>query len=130
MSQEIQDNQTSVVDYQQLLVRCLNNLAFSERMLNLFQTQCEQEIARLEEAFNTGNADSVRKIAHRLAGASANAAAIGLQRSAADLRVAASDGLMDKAAESLNRLRAEWRRFGEEMSSRQNIARSASAVSH
>ena len=130
MSQETLDNSTAVIDYQQLLVRCLNNLAFTERMLNLFQTQCDQEIACLEQAFNEGNADAVRRIAHRLAGASANAAASGLQRSASELRVAASDGLTDKTTDSLERLRCQWRRFGEEMSSRQGKSQPASVTSN
>ena len=125
MSQQALEDRSLVIDYQQLLVRCLNNLAFSERMLSLFQTQCEQEMACLEQAFQQGNAESVRRIAHRLAGASANAAAFGLQRSAAELRVAAADGLNEKATESLDRLRLEWRRLGEEMSSHQNATKNA-----
>jgi HPt (histidine-containing phosphotransfer) domain-containing protein len=128
MSHQTVDDGQAVIDYQELLVRCLNNLEFSERMLNLFQSQCDQEIACLERAFNEGNADSVRRIAHRLAGASANAAAFGLQRSAAELRASATAGLDEKATESLERLRSEWRRFGDEMSSRKDATKTVATV--
>lgn len=34
----------SVVDYDELVMRCLNNLDFAERMLVLFQKHCSDEM--------------------------------------------------------------------------------------
>ncbi len=106
----------SVVDYDQLVARCLNKLDFAERMLTLFQSHCGEELAVMERAYEEANLESVRLIAHRLAGAAANAAAYGVQACAAELRRAASAGSPEQVAQSLEKLRLEWRRFNEAMS--------------
>ena len=103
----------SVIDSQELLTRCLNNLDFAERMLNLFEGRCCEELTDLDAAFEKGDLNAVRLIAHRLAGACANAAAFGLQTSATELRHAATDGSIEKASRCLHDLRQEWHRFME-----------------
>ncbi len=115
MAQANVQDLSSVVDYQQLLVRCLNNLEFAERMLKLFQEQGGKEMAVLEEAFDRGDTDAVRRIAHRLAGASANAAAFGMQRCASELRTALAGGSQEQANQCMDHLRSEWSRWGEVM---------------
>jgi HPt (histidine-containing phosphotransfer) domain-containing protein len=111
MSQTKAERLSSVVDYDQLVSRCLNKLDFAERMLTLFQSHCGDELAVLERAFAEGNLESVRLIAHRLGGAAANAAAFGLQTCAGDLRMAASSGSREQTERSLVELQREWRRF-------------------
>jgi HPt (histidine-containing phosphotransfer) domain-containing protein len=107
------NDMASVIDQKALLTRCMNRLDFVERMLTLFQDQCGLEVAELEQAFDNGDMNSVRRIAHRLAGASANAAAIGLQARAAQLRLAADDGSREKTSQCLVELQREWHRFTE-----------------
>ena len=107
---------STVVDYDQLVTRCLNKLDFAERMLSLFQNHCGEEMVVLERALETANLESVRLTAHRLAGAAANAAAFGLQSCAADLRIAASSGSLEQTSHSLSALQNEWRRFNDAMS--------------
>src|SRR5262245_7493911 len=70
---------SSVVDYEELVTRCLNKIDFAERMLTLFQSHCGKELAVLEQACEAADLEAVRRISHRLAGAAANAAANGLQ---------------------------------------------------
>jgi HPt (histidine-containing phosphotransfer) domain-containing protein len=111
-----------VIDHQALLTRCLNRLDFVERMLRLFQDQCGMEVADLEQAFDQGDMNSVRRIAHRLAGASANAAAVGLQARAAELRHAADEGSLEKTSQCLVELQREWHRFTEARSADQKLS--------
>jgi len=111
MSQTKAERLSSVVDYDQLVSRCLNKLDFAERMLTLFQSHCGEELAVLERALAEDNLESVRLIAHRLGGAAANAAAFGLQSCAGHLRLAASSGSREQTEKSLVELQQEWRRF-------------------
>ncbi len=105
----------TVVDYDELVTRCLSNLDFAERMLALFQNHCGEELVVLEQAYEAGNLEALRLTAHRLAGAAANAAAFGVQGCAADLRRAASSGSLEQAGQSLVELQREWRRFNDAM---------------
>lgn len=97
-----------VIDHRALLTRCLNKLDFAERMLMLYQGHCPTELAELDRAFADQNIESVRRIAHRLAGASANAAAPGMRARASDLRQAVDQGALDQAARCLAELHREW----------------------
>jgi HPt (histidine-containing phosphotransfer) domain-containing protein len=106
---------STVVDYDELVTRCLNKIDFAERMLTLFQNHCGQELAHLEQACETGDLESIRRISHRLAGAAANAAAGGLQGCAAELRRAATSGSLDTVTKCLGELQREWRRFNDAM---------------
>ena len=119
MSLETLQSLSSVIDHNALLTRCLNNLDFAERMLTLFQGHCGKELTNLEHAFDEGDMDSVRRLSHRFAGASANAAAFGLQARAAELRHAASDGEFEKTSQCLTELRQEWRKFTAAMGAEQ-----------
>jgi HPt (histidine-containing phosphotransfer) domain-containing protein len=115
MSQKHAERLSSVVDYEELVTRCLNKIDFAERMLALLQNHCGDEMAVLERAYAEGNLESVRLIAHRLGGAAANAAAFGIQSCAADLRLAASSGSVPQTSRSFKDLQREWRRFNEVM---------------
>ena len=101
---------SSVINRDELLTRCLNNLDFAERMLKLFQEQFRDELVVLEAAYDQGNFESIAKIAHRLQGLR-DAAAFGLQDRAANLRNAVKGGAPDRAAQCLTDLQQEWKRF-------------------
>lgn len=116
MSLENVQRLSSVMNFDELLTRCLNNIEFAERMLTLFHGRCADDVAELEEAFNRSDIDSVRRIAHRLAGASANAAATGLQSRAAELRRAVDRNATHEIQPRLLELREEWRRFADALS--------------
>jgi len=122
MSLESLEGLSSVIDHQALLTRCLNNLAFAERMLTLFQARCGEELAELEQAVDKGDIEAIRRISHRLTGASANAAATGVQARASDLRHAADDGALDKASECLVELRGEWHRLTAAMAAGERVS--------
>ena len=105
----------SIIDGKALMARCLNNFDFVERILTLFQDRCEVELTELDRAFEAGDLDAVRRIAHRLSGSCANAAATGLQKRAADLRHSLDESEMPRAEECIAELRAEWNRFSRAM---------------
>jgi HPt (histidine-containing phosphotransfer) domain-containing protein len=104
------------------MTRCLNRLDFAERMLSLFHDQFGEELSELEQAFDDGNLVSVGKIAHRLQGACANAAATGLQSRAAELRNAVNKGSRDETSQRLSDLQSEWQRFSTAMKPDGNLA--------
>lgn len=106
----------AVIDHESLLTRCLNKLDFAERMLMLYQGHCAGELTELDQAFERGDMESVRRIAHRVAGASANAAAFGMRAKATELRHAIDGGSVDVAKECLTQLREEWDKVNSAMS--------------
>ena len=110
-------NDFGVIDRNELMTRCLNNLEFAERMLNLFESRCGEDLAELERAFEQGDIEKARRISHRFAGASANAAAARLHGRATELRNDLREGSLDAARPRLQELRQEWQRFAEAMSS-------------
>lgn len=110
------ENVSSVIDRKALLTRCLNNLDFAERMVALFQEQFCEEMTVLEQEFERGNLDAVGKVAHRLQGACANAAAFGLQARAGNVRKAVNEGSREKTTQCVAELQQEWQRFSSVMS--------------
>lgn len=109
---------SAVIDSQALLARCLNNLDFVERILTLFEDRGTVELKKLDEALEAGDAETVGRIAHRLAGACANAAAFDLQISAANVRKAVNKNSLQEAAECVEELHEQWRRFNQVMAAR------------
>ncbi len=108
---------SGVIDLDELMTRCLNNLDFAERMLHLFENRCGEDLIELERAFDQGDIEKARRVSHRFAGASANAAAGRLHGRATELRNELREGSLDTARPRLNQLRQEWQRFSEAMSS-------------
>lgn len=97
-----------VIDHESLLTRCLNKVDFAERMLKLYQDHCAEELRGLDLAFEHGDYDAVKRIAHRVAGASANAAATGMRARATELRQAVESGSLESARDQLISLHREW----------------------
>lgn len=113
---------SSVIDDKALLARCLNNLQFVERILALFDGKCGEELSELDRALEAGDIESVSRIAHRLTGACANAAAFELQSCASKLRTAAEKNALPEAATCLEELRCGWQRFSAALSTRQKTS--------
>jgi HPt (histidine-containing phosphotransfer) domain-containing protein len=94
-----------------LLGRCLGNLQFAERVLTMFQQRCDEDLAELERAVATEDTEAVVSLAHRLKGASANAAALGLRARASQMEQAARRRSLAETRQHLEDLRDEWHRF-------------------
>lgn len=102
------DELSDVIDVDDLMTRCLGNLTFAERILNVFQDRCDADLADLEQAIEAHDLEQIGRIAHRLKGACANAAARSMQEKAADLWSAASKGSWEGVSERFGELRREW----------------------
>ncbi len=127
MSPEEWDGLSSIIDNQALLRRCLNNLQFAERILTLFECTCGEELAEVDRALEAGDVDAISRIAHRLQGSSANAAAKELQARAAKLRTAAQERSLPEVSVCLQELRSEWQRLGAALSGHQPTPVAASS---
>ena len=115
MSPEDLQSLSSVIDSKALLARCLNNLDFAERILALFENRGAVELAELDRALEAGDVETVSRIAHRLSGACANAAAVELQICASNLRTAANQNSLPDMSAGLKELHGEWQKFVDAM---------------
>jgi HPt (histidine-containing phosphotransfer) domain-containing protein len=122
MSPEDFDGLSSVIDSQALVGRCLNNLDFAQRILTMFEGRCETELAELDQALEKGDVETIRRIAHRLTGTCANAAAFELQACASKLKHAADDCSIEETSDCLQDLKREWERFSTVMSTRRKTS--------
>jgi HPt (histidine-containing phosphotransfer) domain-containing protein len=102
---------TNVVDVDELLGRCLGNLAFAERILAVFQQRCGTDLEELERAIDSEDLERVAAIAHRLKGACANAAAHSLYERITQLRKAACAGAIVDVSAHYRNLRNDWGNF-------------------
>lgn len=111
MEQEVQDQTAMVIDAEDLMARCLGNIEFARRILVMFQELGYENLAGLEEAIAAEDAEAIALLAHRLKGASANAAALGLRAQAAEIEDAARQCSLGEIPARLENLRHEWSRF-------------------
>jgi len=109
MYAEVPDQAAVAIDLDQLLVRCLGNLEFAERILQIFQERFDKDLAELDRMLAGGDAAGMTRLAHRLKGASANAAAPALlQTRVAEIERLARQERLDAVRPHLVELRREW----------------------
>lgn len=104
---------TDIVDVDELLGRCLGNLQFAERILEVFQERFTTDLDELEAAIEAAEMEHVAAITHRLKGACANAAAHSLRDRISQLRQAACAGAVDEVSLHYRDLRNDWTEFVE-----------------
>jgi HPt (histidine-containing phosphotransfer) domain-containing protein len=100
-----------ILDVQDLMARCMGNLQFAERILAKFQVQLSEDLAELERAVSAGDPQRIARVAHRIKGASANVAARGVKKWAADIQEQALQGCLAEVESLLGELRKERSRF-------------------
>jgi len=111
MNLQMTDQVSRVLDYDDLLARCLGNVDFVQRVLDKFRERCDEDMVALEDAVVHGDSDAVARLAHRLKGASANASAIRLREYAAEIEHAARGEALGDISNGLQGLKDEWSRF-------------------
>jgi two-component system sensor histidine kinase/response regulator len=107
------DPSRTAYDADELLARCMGNLEFAERILAIFQKRFDEDLLALERSLAMEDAPAVTQIAHRLKGASANAAAPVLQARAAQIEELAGENRLSEVRACVAELRAEWHWFQE-----------------
>ncbi len=115
MEQEDQDQAATVLDIEDLMTRCLGNIEFAGRVLAKFQELGDGHLAELERAVASQDTEAIAQLAHRLKGASANAAAPGLCARAEEIESAARQCSLREIPARLENLRHEWSRFASEV---------------
>jgi len=109
--QKLENQVPAVLDVQDLMARCMGNIEFAERVLSTFQELGNEALADLEQAIAAEDAETLARLAHRLKGASANAAAPGLRAHAAEIERAARQSSLGEIPAHMQNLRQEWNRF-------------------
>lgn len=101
------------VDVDQLMHRCLGNIEFAQKVLDKFESGFGDGLEELEKLLNERNVNEMARIAHRLKGAAANAAAPTLQQIVAQVEELGRGGNVSELNECLWQLKTEWSRFKE-----------------
>jgi HPt (histidine-containing phosphotransfer) domain-containing protein len=107
-----------VIDLASLETRCLGNVQLVERVLQKFTVQLEGDLATLQQALETRDADAFRATAHRLKGMSANVEAWPLHQCAKEAEELAASKDVDDLAETLERLQQLQRQVSATLRSR------------
>jgi HPt (histidine-containing phosphotransfer) domain-containing protein len=105
----------------------MGNHDFVQRVLSRFQSSFEEDLTRLEAGLMAGDAIAIADVAHRMKGAAANTAAPGLHREAATIEQLARAERTDELSHWVGRLRQEWTRFVDSLSSPDRSAVGADA---
>jgi HPt (histidine-containing phosphotransfer) domain-containing protein len=101
------------LDFQQLLNRCLGNVALAERLLSNFGKRFEADLSQLQHGLQANDSQQVARVAHQLKGAAANLAAVRLQRISAEIEHCGRADCLHEVDDLLAQLRGEWERFVE-----------------
>lgn len=104
-------SELAVLDYQQLLDRCMGQLDFAERLLGKFEARFPGEVDQLLRGWAARDASCVARVAHQLKGASANVGAGRISRVASEIEEAGRLGLLDDVERQLRELEGEWAVF-------------------
>lgn len=102
---------SDVLDVDDLMNRCLGNLDFACRVLQLLSERCESDLHGLERAAADSDFDQIYHISHRLKGALANASATGMSRLADEVCVASQSRNEDDSLSKTQALRGQWNEF-------------------
>lgn len=99
-------------DVAQILERCLGSRQLVERVLSSFELRFESELEAVRDELSTGDGEALARVAHRLKGACANAAAEELAELSNELETAARAEQFDRARGICDGMSAAWLRFG------------------
>ena len=100
----------------ELMARCMGRIERVQRVLDLFVAQVDEDIARLGIELQSGNAREVAKIAHRIKGASANAAVESIRADAETIEVLATANQLEELQQCMDRLRHDVREIADSAS--------------
>jgi HPt (histidine-containing phosphotransfer) domain-containing protein len=113
MPLNLTDQETSPIDVQELLDRCMGNFNLAERVLAKLQSRFDEDMVELERALSSKDDRLIASIAHRLKGAASNVAAHELQKCAARIEELANNHLMDPLSGHFDALRKQWSRLND-----------------
>jgi signal transduction histidine kinase/DNA-binding response OmpR family regulator len=100
-------DQTSPLNAQLALERCMGDLDFLRATLDSFSEEIPKYITQLQDAVTTGNAEGAANSAHSIKGAAAMITAAALSEIAGELEAAGKTGNLEHAPAQLQALREE-----------------------
>jgi HPt (histidine-containing phosphotransfer) domain-containing protein len=121
---EVRRTPRQALDLPQILERCLGSRQLVERVLQTFAERFAEDLELIRVEIEAGSAERTAKVAHRLKGAAANAAAEELAGLAGEIEAAARDEQLERAQRIYRELPAAWTRFGEAREAFKQLARS------
>lgn len=95
------------IDTESLINRCMGDADFVKEILDIFQEQAAEHLAKLQDRVRAGDADGAREVAHGMKGSAANLSAERLSKLSADLEHAARSGSLEHAGDSVTEIQAE-----------------------
>lgn len=114
-------NLSDVINVEDLMSRCLDNIDFVKRILNVLQSRCAEDIDELEKAVEESDAKKVADLAHRLKGALSNAAAYSLSELADQICCSANNNTLDELQSGVVQLRQGWNKLSDKLVSEEVV---------
>ncbi len=105
------ESDSPVLEFDDLVERCMGNLDFVEKVLEKFEEGFPQQVEELESLLETRDADQLAAVAHRMKGNSANVSATGLYRVATEIEGLCRANRIGEIPARVDRLRREWDRY-------------------
>jgi HPt (histidine-containing phosphotransfer) domain-containing protein len=104
-------------DREDFVERLMGNEELAKRILNGFVEDMPRQLARLAQALNSFDADTVRVVAHSIKGAAANVSGLEMREIAQKLERTGSSGDLAAVAAALPELSASFERVKPAMES-------------
>lgn len=99
------------IDWEQLHDLSGQDTVFEQELLQLFLKDSLEQMTYLQQAWHQENLLDIRQIAHHIKGASANVGATRISQAAAQLEIAARDGMKESIPVPLEELGQNLERF-------------------
>ena len=96
---------------EELLARCVGRLDLVQRVLDAYTSQMEEDIPQLLSELEVGNSSGAARIAHRIKGASANAAVETLRNDAEEIERLARAAELKQASSRVHQLKQDWSEY-------------------
>ena len=77
---------------------------FAEELVEMWEAKTQEDLVTLQSCVDTGDADTLLRVAHSLKGASANLGAVAVQGAAKDLEYIGREGNLETASGALSAL--------------------------
>ncbi len=106
------DSNSTVIDLDDIIARCMGNLDFVQRILVKFHQQAGKDLDELAAGLESADARHIAQVAHRLKGASASVAATRLREVVATIEQLGRSENLSEVPDHLEQLRAEWELLG------------------
>lgn len=107
----LNQNDTAVLDLEDLKARCLGNMDLVERVLSKMSDQLDRDLEHVDRALQAGDAAEVAQFAHRIKGVAASVAARSLFDAAAAVEEQALANAINELPQHIDRLRHDRSRL-------------------